>query len=182
MTTAERIETEFIEAELDLPIRYMDRSRAYYLTLGYGNPYRWAQHRDVPFTPMTKPVSESRVALVSTASPYNPEAGEQGPWAPYNANAKFTNVYAMPVDPPPDVRISHVGYDRKHTSAEDLNSYFPLARLQEAERDGRIGKLNGRFYGVPTLRSQRLTNERDAPAVLELCRADGVEAAILVAT
>lgn len=182
MTTADRTETEFIEAELDLPIRYMDRSRAYYLTLGYGNPYRWAQHRDVPFTRMSKPVSESRVALVSTASPYNPEAGEQGPWAPYNAGAKFTSVYSMPVEPAPDVRISHVGYDRKHTSAEDINSYFPLARLQEAEHEGRIGKLNERFYGVPTLRSQRLTNERDAPAVRELCHADGIEAAILVAT
>ena len=182
MTTAERSETEFIEETLDLPIRYMERSRAYYLSLGYGNPYRWAQHQDVPFTRMTKPLRESRVALISTASPYNPEAGDQGPWSAYNASAKFTNVYAMAIDPAPDVRISHVGYDRKHTSAEDVNSYFPLARLREAEGGGRCGKLNERFYGVPTLRSQRLTNERDAPAVLELCRADGIEAAILVAT
>lgn len=182
MTSVSEPTAEFIEAELDLPIRYIDRSRAYYLALGYDNPYRWASHRDVPFAPLAKPLRESRLALISTASPYNPEAGDQGPWAPYNAGAKFTNVYSMPIEPAPDVRISHVGYDRKHTSAEDINSYFPLERLKEAASEGRVEALNGRFYGVPTLRSQRLTNERDAPAVLELCREDGIEAALLVAT
>ena len=88
----------------------------------------------------------------------------------------------MPIEPAPDLRISHIGYDRKHTSAEDINSYFPLARLKEAAAAGRVGELNRRFYGVPTLRSQRLTTERDAPQILKMCRQDGIEAAILVAT
>jgi hypothetical protein len=167
---------------LDLPIRYIDRSRAYYLALGYDNPYRWAHNEDVPFTPLKKPVRKSRVGLVTTAAPFNPEAGNQGPWAPYNAAAKFTEVYSMLIDTPPDLRISHLGYDRKHTSAEDINAYFPLQRLKEAAADGRIGELSSRFYGVPTLRSQRLTMERHAPAVLDLCREDGIDAAVLVAT
>jgi D-proline reductase (dithiol) PrdB len=171
-----------IEAALDLPIRYIDRSRAYYLALGYDNPYRWAHHSDVPFASLGKPQSRSRVALITTAAPFKPDAGDQGPWALYNAAAKFTEVYSMPIDPPPDLRISHVGYDRKHTSAEDINTYFPLQRLKEAATEGRVGKLNSRFYGVPTLRSQRLTNERHAPRVLEMCREDQIDAAILVAT
>ena len=182
MTLADAPPAEPIEATLDVPIRYMERSRAYYLALGYGNPYRWARHARVPFTPLARPLAETRVAVVTTAAPYRPELGDQGPWAPYNASAKFTNVYSMPIEPAPDLRISHVGYDRKHTSAEDMNSYFPLAAFKQLASDGRIGELNPRFYGVPTLRSQRLTNERDAPEVLELCREDGVEAAILVAT
>jgi len=173
---------EFIEATLDLPVRYLDRSRAYYLSLGYDNPYRWACHQDSPFAPLRKPLRECRVALVTTAAPYNPEAGEQGPRAPYNARAKFTNVYTMPVEPAPDLRISHVGYDRKHTSAEDINTYLPLARMKEAAVAGRVGQLNPRLYGVPTLRSQRLTNERDAPEILSLCRQEGIDAAVLVAT
>ncbi len=86
----------------------------------------------------------------------------------------------MPLEPAPDLRISHVGYDRKHTSAEDINTYFPLKALQQLAADGRIGVLNSRFVGVPTLRSQRLTNERDAPRALELLREDAVDAAILV--
>jgi hypothetical protein len=171
-----------IEAALDLPIRYIARSRAYYLALGYDNPYRWAHGTDAPFAPLKKPLSESRVALITTAAPYKPDAGDQGPWAPYNAAAKFTEVYSMPIDPPPDLRISHVGYDRKHTSAEDVNTYFPLERLKEAAEYGRIRELNGRFYGVPTLRSQRLTTQRDAPDILDLCREDGIDAGILVPT
>jgi hypothetical protein len=178
----EQQEPTTIEAALDLPIRYIDRSRAYYLALGYDNPYRWAHNVEAPFAPLKKPLSESRVALITTAAPYRPDAGDQGPWAPYNAAAKFTEVYSMPIDPPPDLRISHVGYDRKHTSAEDINTYFPLQRLKEAAADGRIGELNHRFYGVPTLRSQRLTKERDAPRILDLCREDGIDTAVLVPT
>jgi len=171
-----------IEAVLDLPIRYIDRSRAYYLALGYDNPYRWAYNRDVPFVALSRPLTRSRVGLITTAAPFKPEAGDQGPWAPYNASAKFTEVYSMPIESLPDLRIAHLGYDRKHTSAEDINSYFPLQRLKEAEAAGRIGELNSRFYAVPSLRSQRLTTERDAPGILEMCRADGIDAAILVAT
>ena len=171
-----------IEADLDLPIRYIDRSRAYYLALGYDNPYRWAHNRDVPFAPLTKPLTRSRVALITTAAPFKPDAGDQGAWAPYNASAKFTEVYSMPIEPAPDLRISHVGYDRNHTSAEDINTYFPLQRLKEAAADGRIGEINSRFYAVPTLRSQRLTTERDAPQILDMCREDGIDAAVLVPT
>jgi hypothetical protein len=179
MTTIEA-PVEFIEATLDLPIRYIDRSRNYYLALGYDNPYRWAHNRDVPFTPLRKPLAECHVAILTTGALYDPAAGDQGPWAPYNAGAKFTRVYSAPVDPSPDVRISHVGYDRKHTSAEDVNTYLPLARLQAAASRGRVGELNSRLFGVPTLRSQRLTTERDAPDVLEFLRADAVDAAVIV--
>jgi hypothetical protein len=171
-----------IEAVLDLPIRYIDRSRAYYLALGYDTPYRWAHNQDVPFVALTEPLTRSRVGLITTAAPLKPDAGDQGPWAPYNASAKFTEVYSMPTESSPDLRISHLGYDRKHTSAEDINSYFPLQRLREAAAAGQMGELNSRFYAVPSLRSQRLTTERDAPAILDMCREDGIDAAILVAT
>ena len=181
MTTIEApAPAEFIEATLDLPIRYIDRSRAYYLLLGYDNPYRWAYNREVPFAALQKPLAQSKVAILTTGALFDPEAGNQGPWAPYNAGAKFTRVYSAPIEPTPDVRISHVGYDRKHTSAEDMNSYFPLARLREAVSAGRVGEINPRFFGVPTLRSQRLTTERDGPEALDMLRADGVDAAILV--
>ncbi len=171
-----------IEAALDLPIRYIDRSRAYYLALGYDNPYRWAHNVDAPFAPLKKPLTQSRVALITTAAPFKPDAGDQGPWAPYNASAKFTEVYTMPIKPAPALRISHVCYDRKHTSAEDINTYFPLQRLKEAAAEERIGELNSRFYGLPTLRSQRLTSQRDGPRILELCRDDAIDAAVLIPT
>ena len=166
----------------DVPIPYMQRTRDYYQKLGFVNPYRWAHYDEVPFTPLAKPLSRSRLALITTAAPYQPGMGDQGPGARYNAAAKFYTVYADSTDAAPDLRISHVGYDRKHTHAEDLNTWFPLARLREAVRAGRIGALAPRFYGLPTNRSQRVTIERDASELLARCREDGADVALIVPT
>jgi hypothetical protein len=164
----------------DVPIPYMQRTRAYYLALGYGNPYRWAHFDDVPFTPLRTPLARARVALITTAAPYQPGAGDQGPGAPYNAAAKFYTVYSDSTGAAPDLRISHVGYDRRHTTAEDPNTWCPLARLREAVKTGRIAALTPRFHGAPTNRSHRATMETDAPALLARCREDGADAALLV--
>lgn len=166
--------------EDDVPIPYMQRTRDYYLALGYNNPYRWAHYADVPFTPLRQPLAESCVALISTAAPYQPGVSDQGSGAPYNAAAKFYQVYSGPTDVIPEVRISHLGYDRVHTTAEDMNTYFPLARLQEAAAARRIGAVARRFHGAPTNRSQRVTLETDCPEILRRCQEDEVDAAILV--
>jgi hypothetical protein len=134
MTTVAPGTNEVSAAEHDVPIPYMQRTRDYYLALGYGNPYRWAHFVEVPFTPLRTPLSRARLALITTAAPFQPEAGDQGPRAPYNATAKFYHVYSASTESMPDLRISHVGYDRKHTSAEDIHTYFPLARPWSARR------------------------------------------------
>ena len=163
----------------DVPIPYMQRTRDYYLRLGFA-PYRWAHFAEVPFTPMTRPLAELRLALITTAAPFQPGVGDQGPGAPYNAAAKFYKVYSVPSDTEPDLRISHVGYDRLHTHAEDINTYFPLARLKEAAAAGRIGELGPRVYGAPTNRSHRVTIETDAVEILHRCQEDGADAVVLV--
>ena len=165
----------------DLPVPYMQRLRDYYLALGYGNPYRWAQYTEVPFTPLTKPLAETKVGLVATSAPYQADKGDQGPGAAYNASAKFYRVYSDSVEGAPDVRISHLGYDRKYTTAADINTYFPLAALKDAANEGRIGGLTPRFFGTPTNRSQLTTIEQDCADVLQGLREDGAEAAIIVA-
>ncbi|MFV2091022.1 MAG: hypothetical protein ACC642_10205, partial [Pseudomonadales bacterium] len=109
-------------------IPYIERSRTYYGTLGYP-AYHWAEYDEVPFTPVSKPNKDARLALITTAAPFKEELGDQGPGAPYNAGAKFFRVYTTPVDPVPDLRISHLGYDRKYTTAEDPNTWLPIPRL-----------------------------------------------------
>ena len=165
---------------LDEPIRYMERTREWYLALGYGNPYRWAHHEGVPFTSLAKPLAECTVALVTTAAPYQPDKGPQGPGAPYNAAAKFFAVYSGDAGLDHDVRIAHVAIDRKHTSMEDAGTWFPLPLLREAAACGRIGRVAARFHGMPTNRSQRRTVDVDCPELLARCREDGVDAAVLV--
>jgi D-proline reductase (dithiol) PrdB len=179
MTT--KRETLGFAEPFDQPIQYLDRIRNYYLALGYDNPYRWAHYADVPFTPLKKPLSESRLGLVTTAAPYQPDKGDQGPGAPYNAAAKFYKVYTDATDSKPDLRISHIGIDRNHTTAEDINTYFPLAQLKKAAADGRIGELSPRFYGAPTNRSQVTTIEQDCADILTYCREDQVDVALIVA-
>ncbi len=164
----------------DRPIPYMQRTRDWYLALGYGNPYRWAHFDDVPFQPLPRALAECTVALVTTAAPYRPDKGPQGPGASYNAAAKFHRVYSADTATDHDVRIAHVAIDRVHTTMEDSGTWFPLPALREAARSGRIGALAQRFHGMPTNRSQRHTVEADCPELLARCREDGVDAAVLV--
>jgi hypothetical protein len=166
-------------ADYDAPIPYMQRTRDYYQTLGFA-PYRWAHFIDVPFAPLRVPLDRARVALITTAAPFQPGVGDQGPGAPYNAAAKFYAVYSIPIDTVPDLRISHVGYDRLHTTAADINTYLPLTQLKDAAASGRLGSLTPRLHGAPTNRSHRVTIEIDTPELLRRCREDGADAVVLV--
>ena len=164
----------------DTPIPYMQRTRTYYEALGYGAAYEWAHYAQVPFRPLAKPLSRCRLALITTASPFQPGKGDQGPGASYNAAAKFYTVYSGDTHGEPDLRISHVAIDRDHTSAKDPRSYFPLVQLRQFAASGRIGSLASRFHGLPTNRSHRVTLEIDGPEIVVRCKADDVDAAILV--
>jgi hypothetical protein len=168
-------------AEHDAPIAYLARVREYYQALGYGAPYEWAHYADVPYLRLARPLSTCRVALVTTAAPYQPGKGDQGPGAPYNAGAKFFAVYSGDASHDDhDLRISHVAIDRQHTTADDARTWFPLAALRRTQAAGRIDAVAPRFHGAPTNRSHRTTLV-DGAEIVARCRADDVDAAILVA-
>ena len=164
----------------DAPVSYMQRTREYYAALGYHPPYEWAHYAKVPWTPLRKPLPECSVTIVTTAAPFQPDKGDQGPGAPYNAAAKFYTVYTKSTAQDPDLRISHVAIDRKHTMAADAGAYFPLKQLRRLSEAGRTGPVASYFYGLPTNRSQRATLESDCPELVRRCQADGVDAVILV--
>lgn len=163
----------------DPPIAYIDRTHAWYGALGYA-PYRYAENADAPFAPLGRRLADARVALITTAAPYRPELGDQGPGAAYNAAAKFHAVWSADADADFDLRVSHVAVDQAHLS-DDQNCWFPLPALKRAAAAGRIGAVGPRVHGAPTNRSQRHTLEVDAPAVLARLREDGADAAVLVA-
>ena len=104
----------------DAPIPYLQRIRDYYLALGYGAPYEWAHYAEVPFHALAKPLSGSRIAIVTTAAPYQPDKGDQGPGAPYNAAAKFYTVY----------------------SGDTAQDKLAVARGQTCPRSGPAGSVN----------------------------------------
>jgi hypothetical protein len=156
-------------------VSYIDRTREFYLALGYGNPYRWSRFDDVPFARPAKPLSECRLTLVTTASPLRDRPPESG------SLRGSKQVWSGPTDALPErLFTDDLAWDKDATHTDDVNSFLPIRSLQELAAAGRIGGLAARFHGVPTDYSQRRTIERDAPEILRRCREDGVDAALLV--
>ena len=154
------------------PVGYMERTRLYYRALGYNNDYKWSHYDEVPFAPLRKPLSESRVAIVTTTSP---------PGGPRDGNSKLKEVWSGPtVGAPADLNTEFMAWDKETTHTRDRESYLPLLAFQALATQGRIAGLTDRFHGVPTTYSQHQTNEQDAPHILQLCRDDRADIALLV--
>ncbi len=156
-------------------VSYIDKSREFYGAQQYERPYRWARNDESPFTPLAKPLSESRIGLVTTAVNLDlPDDTD-------TEKLPLASTFAAPVDPAPErLFTQNRSWDKEATHTNDLDSFFPIHHLQAAVEAGRIGSISERFYGVPTEYSQRRTNNADAPKLLELMREDGVEVAMLV--
>jgi D-proline reductase (dithiol) PrdB len=156
-------------------VSYIDGTREYYAAQGYPRPYEWPHHDSVPFAPLKKPLTECRVGLVTTAGRPKPPGAVAAMFAP-------RELYAEPVNPPPlHLFTDDLGWDKKATHTEDVDSFLPLNRLAECAANGRIGSVSPRFYGVPTEYSQGRTLERSAPQVLEWCLEDCLDAVLLSA-
>ncbi|MDX1385527.1 MAG: hypothetical protein R3190_17880 [Thermoanaerobaculia bacterium] len=161
-------------------VRYIDKTRDYYLAEGYDEPYRWAHFDAVPFTPLTKPLAECCVTIVSTSG-IRSRSGALGEAEEQHGAGFAASTYSIPsAFPLDDLFTDRMGFDRFATHLDDVGSYFPLARLREAEASGRVGAVAARCHGVHESYSQRRTLEVDAPTVLERCREDGVDVALLV--
>ncbi len=154
-------------------VSYIDKSREYYQASGYDQPYRWAAFDHAPFTPLSKPLADCNVAVVTTSFLHFHESHHGAP-------ATGKQVYAHPVAERPGAMFTDdLSWDKQETHTDDPESFLPLARLTEFAEQGRIGSLNVRFFGVPTEYSQRKTGV-DAEQVAEWCDEDGVDVALLV--
>ena len=151
------------------PIGYMERTRRYYEAQGFEKPYAWARFDDIPFTPLTKPVADSTLVLITTMALYDRNASD------------VRHVESCSTREPPDrLYGDDLSWDRTATHLNDRESYFPINMLNQLVRRGRIGALAERFHCAPTEYSQRRTRQADAPEILNRCRADGAEIALLV--
>jgi hypothetical protein len=156
-------------------LSYIDRTREYYQAQGYENAYVWARHTDAPFAPLAKPLAESRLALITTASPWREDAPVDG------VLRGGKQVWSGSTATPPErLYTDDLAWDKQATHTRDVESFLPIRRLRELAEAGRIGSLAPRFHGVPTDYSQRRTIEQDAPEILARCREDAVDVALLV--
>ena len=110
--------------------------------------------RAIPYTPFARDLSDTTIALVSTAGvhlktqePYNTDGDGS-----YRVIPSDTNVA--------DLMVTHTHYD--HTAADqDINVVFPIERLRELVADGTIKGLNTEFFGMMgyTLKMKQVLDE-----------------------
>jgi len=135
--------------------------------------------REVPWSPLGKPVRECRVALVTTAGVH------LAAQPPFDVDAALgdPSYREIPGDVDLDqLRVAHTHYPTDRARA-DINVVFPLARLREAAAAGGIGALAPRHLGFGFCALTRaLVGEPDGSARLAaaLLRDDAVDLALLV--
>lgn len=153
----------------DLPLRYKFLLRT----------YRWRQAEAVPAARLARPVSQTRVALVTSAGFVAP--GD----APFDLDLKGGDASYRTIAG--DARLDALTMHHKSDAydpapiAADRNVAFPLDRLRALADTGSIGAVAPRhlsFMGSIT-RPERLIQEF-APAAAALLANDGVDIALLV--
>jgi len=131
-----------------------------------------------PYTRLPRPLSEARLALVTTAGIH------------VRGDAPFTggdqSYRAIPADTrPSDIVQSHasIGFDRT-AFQRDINVVFPIDRLREFVARGEIGSLSPTYFSF--MGAQRPPYDRlqydTGPDVARRLRADGVEVVFLTGT
>lgn len=156
-------------------VSYIDKSREFYAAQGFENAYRWAYNREIPCAPLSKPLAECRIAIVTTSSAW------EGQDAVDLADRPPKRAYAQSCEPVPQRMFTNdLSWDKEATHTEDIGSFLPIEQLRASAREGRIGSIAARFYGAPTEYSQRKTITTDAPDIVRFCREDGVDAVLLV--
>lgn len=110
--------------------------------------------RAIPYTPFDRDLSDTTIALVSTAGvhlktqePYNVDGDGS-----YRVIPSDTDVA--------DLMVTHTHYD--HSAADqDINVVFPIERLRELVAEGTIKGLNTEFFGMMgyTLKMKQVLDE-----------------------
>ena len=144
----------------------------------------WARHSkfvefsDSPWTRLTMPVSQCRLALVTTGGAHLRSQ------PPFNMKdpAGDPTFREIPADTSHEnLTITHNYYD--HSDADkDINIVFPIERVRELKRLGDIGDVNHRhfsFMGHITNQHVHTLMRDTAPQVASALKADGVDIVIL---
>ncbi len=155
--------------------KYLPRSLA-----GYYKSQPVTRQDPVPWTPLAKPLSEAKVALVTTAGIY-----VEGSEPPFDADRERREP--MWGDPtfrriPRDVAQGQIGASHLHLNNRDIkidvNIQLPVHRFLELEEAGRIGSLaetNLSFMGYqPNTTEWREKYGPEAAALMKDEEVDGV--------
>lgn len=137
--------------------------------------YRGRRYSTTPYTPLTKPLNECNVALITTAGFY---INGQDPYV--NGDCSYREI--------PDtiqtheLKIGHksVAYDKSDTRT-DANLVFPIDRFRELVAEGKIESLNPRHFSfMGSISKPKPLITHTAPEVSKMLKDDGVDVAFLI--
>ena len=135
------------------------------------------EYENTPWTQPSKPLSKSKVALVSTAGFHL--RGDK-PFS--NGDTSFRII---PSDTEPaNIIQSHtsIGFDRTETF-RDINITYPVDRLLELVESGTIGSIAENYYSfMGALSDVTKLIEQHGPEVANLMKQEGVDVVLLVPT
>ena len=141
--------------------------------------YPWRRIDPVPWTPLRRPLADSRLALVSSAGFVLPDQ------EPFDGSRRGgdPSFREIPSNADPSLLVdSHRSQTFDHSGMQrDPNLAFPLDRARELVASGRIGSLARHylsFMGGITAPGRLV--RQTAPAAVSRLLADGVEVALLV--
>lgn len=104
--------------------------------------FRVAENEAVAWTPLSRPLSNCRLALVTTAGVHK---RKDPPFETFAARGDPTYRVIPTNTESRDLMVSHGHYD--HSDAdEDINCVFPIDRLRELEATGTIGALSREHF------------------------------------
>ena len=159
---------------LQPPVDYIPRITAQYSGLGYGE-YQWLESQNAPaWTPLTKPLSDSKVGLICTGGIYS--AGQTA------FHFKDDTTYrAIPPDVDvEDLRATHFAYDLTD-ARKDINVVFSVEQLRTMVDEGVIDSIAPDAYTLMGgIYSTRRVREELIPALVDRVLADDVDVVLLV--
>jgi hypothetical protein len=129
------------------------------------------------FTPLARPLSESRVALLSSAGVH---LDDQEPFHVETVAGDPTHRLLSDDIDLSRLRFTHTHYDTSSAEA-DSNVVFPLDRLHEAVSEGRIGSISSVHIGMMGFNPDPTPiAEKTAPIVAEILGNEGVDVVVMV--
>jgi D-proline reductase (dithiol) PrdB len=155
-------------------VDYIQRTREQYDDLGY-TPYAWVANDDVPpFTPLAKPLQDSRVGLIASGGIYC-----EGQIA-FHFKDDFSYREIPRKTAREKLRATHFAYDLTDARS-DPNVVFPQDTLQDLAQLSRIRELGPNAYTfMGGIYSVRKVRDILAPALADRLVKDEVDVAILV--
>lgn len=138
--------------------------------------------RDIPWTPLSKPLEESTVALLSSAGlalksdqPFDQEGERQNPWW---GDPSFR---LLPSDAQSnDIELYHLHISNKVVE-RDINTLIPLERLLELQKEGSVGQAAPHHYSyMGYILQPQVLLEETLPAMIEQMKQDQVDVVLLV--